>query len=120
MIVLLIALGGAAGALARYGVATWAFDRWGSAFPYGTLLINIVGSFILGVVMQLTHNNANMRAALAIGFCGAFTTFSTFSYETVSLIQNGKHLAALTNVVGSLVLCLFAVYLGLVLPLSQP
>ncbi|HUP90360.1 MAG TPA: fluoride efflux transporter CrcB [Longimicrobiales bacterium] len=115
MIVLLIALGGAAGALARYGVANWAFNIWGPSFPAGTLIINITGSLVLGVIMQLAETSSvspELRAALAIGFCGAFTTFSTFSYESLRLMQDGKWLYAAANVLGSVLLGLAAVIAG--------
>ena len=116
MILLLIAIGGAIGALARYGLATWAYAQWGAAFPFGTFIINVSGSILLGFIMQLAEVHVvspETRAALAIGFCGAFTTFSTFSYETVRLMQEGEWLYAGANVVGSVLVSLLGVVIGL-------
>lgn len=115
MIILLIAVGGAIGALARYGVSTWAFNQWGAAFPFGTFIINVAGSVLLGMIMQLAEGaaiTAETRALLAVGFCGAFTTFSTFSYETVRLMQEGEWLYVAANIVGSVVVSLAGVFVG--------
>lgn len=114
---LLVALGGAFGAVARYLVGGWiaAID---SVFPVGTLVINISGSFLLGFLYVLALErflvSSEWRLVLATGFLGAYTTFSTFSYETLKLVEDGAILAATLNVSLSIVGGLLAVYLGTV------
>lgn len=102
---LLIGLGGILGANARYLVSTWAAGRYGVAFPYGTFLINATGSLAMGFVLTLVadrfSNNADARYLIATGFLGAYTTFSTFTYETIALLRESAVRAALTNVFGS-------------------
>lgn len=116
MIYLYVALGGAAGALARFAVGGWVTAWAGASFPWATLLINGSGSLLLGLVIggfpDLTTANP-VRALLAVGFCGAFTTFSTFGYEAVSLLQRGSQGAAFAYVAGSIALSLAAVFAGL-------
>ncbi len=115
----LVALFGALGALARYGVSGWvARATRSSAFPYGTLSVNIVGSFALGLLMGLATGGAlglspRVRVGLAIGFLGAFTTFSTFSYETLEALRVGQLRFAFLNVAVSVVGALAACWLGL-------
>jgi len=112
---LLIAIGGALGALARYGVNTVIVNATGGRFPWATLAVNVTGSFLLGVVLRAFEGTPNFnawRALLAIGFCGAYTTFSTFSYESVRLMQERQWLAAGTNMLGNVLLCLLAVMAG--------
>lgn len=97
----MVALGGALGALGRYGVSEWSKARWGTAFPWGTLIVNVAGSVLLGLLIGLTLSGRLPKwthYALAAGFMGAFTTFSAFSLETVVLLQNGKLGLALGNV----------------------
>ncbi|MCB9758475.1 MAG: fluoride efflux transporter CrcB [Alphaproteobacteria bacterium] len=97
----LLALGGALGTLGRYGIGLAATRALGPVFPYGTLAVNIAGGVLLGFLMQLSAHEQippGLKLALATGFCGAFTTFSTFSYETVRLAQQGATGAALLNV----------------------
>jgi fluoride exporter len=109
-----IALGGAAGTLARYGLGGYA-QRFSGTFPYGTLVINVAGSLALGFLMRhllTTTSSPELRAALTIGFCGGFTTFSTFSYETVGLIEGGSYGRAGAYVVGSVLLSLLATFAG--------
>jgi fluoride exporter len=99
---LLICLGGAAGTGARYLVAVWSAQRFGSAFPYGTLIVNVVGCFLIALIMHLAMTNAwpaTLRAALTIGFLGGFTTYSSFNFETTRLIEEGALARALLNVV---------------------
>ena len=113
---LLIALGGAIGAVSRYGTSLGVHALFGRSFPYGTLVVNVLGSFIIGLLTvllleRLTQSGA-LRGLLLIGFLGAFTTFSTFSYETLALFENGEVTKALVNVASSLILCLSAVWLG--------
>ncbi|MGQ0561574.1 MAG: fluoride efflux transporter CrcB [Gemmatimonadota bacterium] len=112
---LLVAIGGALGALARYGVAGLVQGYTGARYPWETMLINVSGSLLLGMVLRLFEAlpvSSSWRAAVAIGFCGAYTTFSTFSYETVRLIQDRQWLAAAGNVTGNVVFCLIAVFVG--------
>jgi CrcB protein len=105
-----VSLGGVLGAWARYAVGQWAVARWGPAFPWGTLLINVAGSLLLGFYLTLVSERftgrATTRLFVATGFCGAFTTFSTFSVETVTLLQQGALRAALGYVGASLLLAL--------------
>ena len=117
-----IAVGGALGSMARYwftGVATRLF---GETFPWGTLLINIFGSFVIGFFVALTNQETgrylvdpNMRAFVTVGLCGGFTTFSAFSLQTLVLMQEGEWLHAGGYVLGSVALCLLFVWLGYVL-----
>jgi len=111
-----IALGGALGALGRYILSNIIHSRTGPGFPAGTFIVNILGCFLLGLVFILSTEkltiSANMRTFLSIGFLGAFTTFSTFSLETLSLIKGGEIKTALFNVLGSLIIGLLAVWLG--------
>jgi CrcB protein len=115
---LLVALGGAVGSLGRYW-ATLAVARWwGEAFPWSTLMINVLGSFVIGAVAALTDRHGalagdvSLRLLLMVGLCGGFTTFSSFSLQTLTLLRNGDVVAAGANVVGSVLLCLLATALG--------
>jgi len=111
-----VGLGGFVGANARYWLGGWIMARLGSAFPYGTFVINITGSFILGMIMGVLEGHVlspAVRLALAIGFVGAYTTFSTWTYETLRLIENGSLLMATINVVGSMLVGLLAAVSGL-------
>jgi CrcB protein len=114
-----IAVGGALGALARYGASSGVHALLGRAFPYGTLAVNVAGSLAMGflyiVLLERLSLAAEWRALLLVGFLGAFTTFSTFSLETLNLVEGGEWLRAVANVVLSVVLCLFAAWLGVVL-----
>jgi len=110
---LLVALGGIAGANARYVVSNLAAGRWGVAFPYGTLLINISGSALLGFLLGALPSAAGgWRVLLGTGFCGGFTTFSTFAFETVALAERSQRRGAFVNAVGSTILCVGAAALG--------
>ena len=113
---LLIALGAAVGANLRYALSLWAARQWGAAFPYGTLLINVSGSFAIGVVMVLLTTrfttSDSWRLLLVTGLLGGFTTFSTFSYETYMLLVSGSWLAAGLNLLASVGLGLIGVVLG--------
>jgi len=114
---LVVGLGGFIGANSRYILGQWAAAKWGSAFPYGTFIINITGCFILGLFATLTARfawNDNLRLLIAIGFVGAYTTFSTFEYETLQLAAAGSWRNALINTVGSVVVGFGAAYLGVV------
>ena len=115
---LVIAAGGSVGAVFRYLVANGIYDWLGRSFPHGTLFVNVSGSFLMGVLTELMLQripaSAEFRAAVLIGFLGAYTTFSTFAIETLSLLEAGDILKALLNVFLSTVLCLAAVWIGLV------
>ena len=113
-----VALGGALGALARYGISGWVYDRLGENFPWGTLVVNLVGCLALGLVIRWLQVSAvapEVRPFLTIGVLGAFTTFSTFSYETVALLQEGQWLRAGLYMGGSVVLGLIAMVAGMAL-----
>lgn len=116
---LLISLGAICGANARYLVSSFAVTRWGIAFPWGTLLINVSGSFLIGLVLAVVasrfDNSPGARALLVTGFLGAYTTFSTFSFETVALGQRAAYLSAFTYALGSVVLGVAGAFLGILL-----
>ncbi|GIV13697.1 MAG: putative fluoride ion transporter CrcB [Fimbriimonadales bacterium] len=112
---LIVGIGGFLGANLRYWVGGWLADRFGLLFPVETMLINITGSFLLGAFMTLALHftwSPEWRQLVAIGFLGAFTTYSTYEYESFRLIQEGFWLKAFLNLFGSLVLGLIAVFLG--------
>jgi fluoride exporter len=114
-----VAIGGAAGSVARYGVASVLQRRRPTTFPTATLAVNIAGSFVLGVLVgTLTANTASVvgaRLFLETGVCGGFTTFSAFSYETVVLVRDGRGPTAAVYVMSSLVLGITAAAAGLLL-----
>lgn len=116
---LLIACGAVLGVNARYLVSQWAARRWRSGFPYGTLIVNVTGSFILGWFLTWTTDRYPVtdttRLAVGAGFVGAYTTFSTLMYETSALSDDAAWLEAVLNLVLSLLLGLLAVRLGIVL-----
>jgi fluoride exporter len=115
----MIAIGGAAGAVARYLVDGWVLDRTGAGFPYGTLVINASGSFLLGILAALTIDRAvlpaEIRGPVLIGFLGAYTTFSTLMLESWRLLESGQDLAAFANLAGSVLIGVVAVAGGLVI-----
>jgi CrcB protein len=114
-----VGAGGFLGANARYLLGGWIADRWVTAFPIGTFLINITGSFALGLFLAFAEERPWMspdyRLAFAIGFVGAYTTFSTFSYETIRLLQDGAYAFAAANVIGSVLLGLISAFAGFAL-----
>jgi CrcB protein len=116
---LAIAVGGALGAMARYSAGLGAAVLFGPGFPYGTLLVNAIGSFAIGLsyvfIVEGTGGNGLHRAFIMIGFLGAFTTFSTFSLDTLQLIESGELMKSLLNVGANVSLCFFACWLGLLL-----
>ena len=117
--ILNIALGGAIGAVMRYLVSTGVHSILGRGFPYGTLTVNVVGSFLMGFLfvyfMERSSLGPEWRALVLIGFLGAFTTFSTFSLETLNLIQSGAMVRALANIMVSVITCILATWLGFIL-----
>jgi len=118
MLVLMVALGGAVGAVSRYGLSGYVQALWGTAFPMGTMAVNVIGSFFLGLLLPLFENlawSAEVRTLVTIGFLGAFTTFSTFSYEAVILLQGGEWGRGVAYMGGSLLLGVFAVLSGMAL-----
>ncbi|PLW82831.1 fluoride efflux transporter CrcB [Kineobactrum sediminis] len=115
---LFIALGGAAGSVARYSLSLWTQSVWHSVFPVATLLINITGSFAIGVVFVLLERHLlhpDWRSILAVGFLGAFTTFSTFSLEVVTLWESGQATQALIYMAASMGLCVLGAGAGIAL-----
>jgi len=118
MTVLWVALGGALGSVARYAFSGIAVRWLGAEFPYGTLFVNVAGSFTIGLLAALVASDgrpllgADARAFLLVGVLGGFTTFSSFSLETLNLARSGALGPAILNVAGSVVLCLAAVSLG--------
>jgi len=113
----IISLGAVLGANARYWLAGWAAQKWGAAFPYGTLFINLTGSFLLGLFVTLITErfiiNPNWRLLIAIGFLGSYTTFSTYTYESINLLLSGQVWQGLTNLFGSALLGAAAVTAGI-------
>ncbi len=112
---LLVALGGALGSLLRYALGAWAQGALGPGFPWSTLLVNALGSFLIGAVVRLSLEGAlsgEARLFLAVGVLGGFTTFSSLSYETLALLQEGEAVKALLYAGGSLSLGLFLVFWG--------
>jgi len=114
---LLVAVGGAVGSVARYLMASTIQRSVGSAFPLGTVLVNILGCFLIGLLyvwLVARHDpREDLRGLLMVGVMGGFTTFSSFSLETVTLMMNGSYASATMNVVVSLVACLAGTWLGI-------
>jgi CrcB protein len=113
-----IAIGGAIGSAARFAFSSLIAMWFGQTFPWGTLLVNISGSFVIGFFATLTGPDgrllvaSDLRQFVMIGICGGYTTFSSFSLQTLNLLLDGYVLRAGANIVGSVVLCLLAVWLG--------
>ena len=115
-----VALGGALGSVARYGLNDLVSSRFGATFPWGTLTVNVLGSFIIGVLAAFTLQDGRMNSEarvfttqfLMIGVCGGFTTFSSFSLQTLNLVRDREWLYAGGNILLSVVLCLIATWLG--------
>lgn len=116
---LIISLGAILGANARFLVAGWAAQKFGTNFPYGTLIINLTGSLVLGFFLTLISDrlivDARWRLLIAVGFLGAYTTFSTYTYESANLILTGQVWSGLVNLFGSSILGLTAVTAGILL-----
>lgn len=116
---LIVGLGGFLGANARYLLDNWIAARYGTSFPYGTMVINVSGSFVIGLFLVLVTErfvvHPHWRLFFAVGFLGAYTTFSTFSFESLALIKDGCWLLSLLNIVGSVVLGLMAALSGVLI-----
>lgn len=114
--ILLIAIGGAIGSVSRYGCQKWIYYLYPHPFPVGTFAVNVVGSFLAGLLFALTEKSYLPAPAwsplLIVGFCGGFTTFSAFSLETLSLLKNGAIISALLYIAASIVAALLAVWFG--------
>lgn len=112
-----IALFCAGGGLARYYLSGWVYSILGRAFPYGTFAVNIIGAYLIGLIMELglrsTSISDTLRVGLTVGFMGGLTTFSTFSYETFRLLEDGQFLTAFANVLASVAVCLALTWLGI-------
>lgn len=115
----LICLGGAIGTAARYGAALWAAGALGATFPFGTLIVNLVGSFLVAFIMHVAGAtellSPDLRVMLTTGVMGGFTTYSTFNYETTSYFREGAWLLGAANIAATVIGCLAAGIAGLVL-----
>ncbi len=116
--ILAVAVGGGIGATTRYLVSTWAAGRFGADFPYGTLIVNVAGCFMIGLFMTLTTERLIVspywRLIFAVGFLGGLTTFSSYSYETLRLIEDSDLLPAFYNIGLNLILGFAATWAGIV------
>ena len=114
---LIVFLAGGAGAVARYAVGGWVAQAAGSGFPWGTLTVNVSGSFLISLVIQIALASdaisPEVRLALTTGLLGGYTTYSTFNYETIALLREGAWQIAAINVAATLLLCLAAGFAGL-------
>lgn len=117
--VLAIAAGGAAGSVLRFWLSTWVHSFAGRLFPYGTLAVNVLGCLAMGflfvLLVERLSDNTVLRAGILIGVLGGFTTFSSFSIETFNLIEQGAWLKAVANMAASLLLCVGATWVGVIL-----
>ena len=113
-----IALFCAGGGLARYYLSGWTYSLLGRAFPYGTLAANVIGAYLIGLIMELGLRSTilpeTLRIGLTVGFLGGLTTFSTFSYETFKLLEEGQFIFAFANVAASVLVCLLFTWLGII------
>ncbi len=115
--ILIIGLGGFIGANVRYWLAQWALQRFGTSFPWGTLIINVSGSFLLAIFLAWLLNHTGVdprwRLLIAVGFFGAYTTFSTYATESAALLQSANWVGAAADIVGSNGLCVIGALIGL-------
>lgn len=113
-----IAIFCAGGGLTRYYLSGWVYSLLGKAFPYGTFVVNVIGAYFIGLIMELGMRSTvipdTLRLGLTIGFMGGLTTFSTFSYETFTLLEDGQFVLAFTNIMASVLVCLIFTWLGIV------
>ncbi len=114
-----LAIFGGMGCVARYMVSGWVYSLAGKALPYGTLAVNVIGSLLLGLIMEgslrSTLLSPELRFGITVGFMGGFTTFSTFSYETVRLLEEGSMVAAGANILLNVTVCIAAALIGIYL-----
>lgn len=112
-----IALFCAGGGLTRYYLSGWVYGLLGRAFPYGTLVVNVIGSYFIGLVMELGLTSTivpdTLRVGLTVGFMGGLTTFSSFSFETFKLLEDGQFGLAFVNILASVAVCLVFTWLGI-------
>lgn len=112
-----IALFCAGGGLTRYYLSGWIYSILGRSMPYGTFAVNVIGSFFIGLVMEMglrsTLIPVALRVGLTVGFMGGLTTFSTFSYETLIMLENGRFFASFINIIASVTLCLLFTWIGI-------
>ncbi len=117
--VLYIALFGAAGCISRYLVSGWMYNIFGEALPYGTLMVNVLGAFMIGFIMEFGLYSdvisSDVRSGLTIGLLGGLTTFSTFSYETFRFLEDGEFLVAFINIFLNITLCILFVWIGIMI-----
>ncbi len=113
---LIVSFGASIGGALRYSISSYIQKNISILFPYGTLVVNVVGSFILGIIMFYLNEKElignDLRLFLSVGFCGGFTTFSTFSLETLNLFRDSEFVLAFYNVALNVVLCLLGIYLA--------
>ena len=113
-----IALFCAGGGLTRYYLSGWVYSLVGRAFPYGTFAVNVIGAYLIGLIMEFglrsTALPVTLRLGLTVGFLGGLTTFSTFSYETFTLLEDGRFMVAFVNVLASVAVCLLFTWLGII------
>jgi len=116
--IITIALFCAGGGVARYYLSGWTHSLLGWGFPYGTLAVNVVGAYFIGLIMELSLRSAAipgiLRVGLTVGFMGGLTTFSTFSYETFKLLEDGRFMLAFANILASVAVCLLFTWLGII------
>lgn len=114
---LAVGFGGALGAIARYLISVWTIQRFSNGFPLGTLLVNAIGAFLIGILFVFISERAiiaaQWRPLLVVGLLGSLTTFSTFSIETVTMLQQGQWISAIAYIVGSVIICLALTWAGI-------
>ena len=115
--IIAIAVCGAIGCLSRYWISAWLYDLVGRSFPVGTLAVNVTGAFLIGLVMEFSIRSTlippTLRIGITIGFLGGLTTFSSFSYETLRLLERGNLLVAFTNILFNVLICLVFTWAGI-------